>query len=61
MKRINIVIYNCDECPYLASESEWPELYCSHPDKPYRELCTERETLKILGIPKDCPLEDEKE
>jgi len=60
MKEINLIINSCDECPYLTEECEYPGFYCKHSnfDGMCRELCTKRKTLKILGIPDNCPLKD---
>ena len=63
MKKINLVIDKCKNCPYLRSESEWPEMYCGHRSKEMtnRFLCTERERLNKIEIPEWCPLENTKE
>jgi len=67
MKKIELKIKNCSECPYLRSYFEWPGFYCASPDidNGHKEIFYTDELgnpaewkSEIKTIHKFCPLKD---
>ena len=67
MKKIELKIKYCSECPYLRSYTEWPGFYCSiisafngHEDIYYTDELGNRAECKskIKKIHEFCPLKD---
>lgn len=70
MKKIEIKLDNCWDCPYAHPHGEYQGKYCSNPNRPkkqkmagYNDVCytNNANVQRTLAIPNWCPLETIKE
>ena len=63
MKKIELTIHNCSECPYLRYNTDYGMSYDSGYDCEYNgrimdDYQYDKLEKKIIPIPDDCPLEN---
>lgn len=57
MKRIEMTVASCGECPFLYDDDYYPTR-CNHADGMATESLRDLYAFRDSGVPPDCPLPD---